>query len=143
MQVIYQKRRPEELEIGAFSLFPKTVSDSDVMMFCGETGDLSPIYLDARFAGNTSLEAQTVPPMLIASMLGGAVYRLLSPDAYPLKREFELLKPVHVGDTLTARAEITGVDKEKRQVTLLLEAYNSEKELVMKGTSLEQLVVRK
>ena len=76
-------------------------------------------------------------------MLGGAVYRLLNPNSFPLRRNFETIKPLVVGDTVTVRAEITELDSEKDQVVLILEAYNSNEDLIMTGTSVEQLVHRK
>lgn len=142
MDMIYEKKRPEDLKVGDFSLFPKTVSASDVMMFAGLTGDLSPVYLNEEFGKTTRFQQQTAHPMLVAGMLGGAVFRLLSPDAYPVRREFQVLKPLAVGDTVTARAEVTAVDLEKKQVTLKLTAYNSAGEAVVEGYSLETMDIR-
>ncbi len=143
MTFYYEEKKASDLAVGTYSLFQKTVSDSDVMMFCGETGDLSPLYQNEYYGKASDLDASVVPPMLVASLAGGAIYRLLSPNAFPLKRNFETVKPLVVGDTVTARAEITELDVKKNQVFLTLEAYNSNEELVMKGTSVEQLVGRK
>ena len=143
MNFYYKENNVADLVVGTFSLFQKTVCASDVMIFCGETGDLNPLYQNEYYGKASDLEASVVPPMLVASMLGGSVYRLLSPNAFPIKRSFETVKPLVVGDTLTTRAEIAELDIEKNQVVLTLEAYNSKEELVMTGTSIEQLVGRK
>lgn len=142
MNSVYAKKRPEDLNVGDFALFPKTVSASDVMMFCGNTGDLSPVYVNQVFGRESRFQGQVVPPMLLASMLGGAVYRLLSPDSFPLQRSFEVVKPVFAGDTVTCRAEVQEKNEETRQVTLRLEVFNSANELVLKGQSVETMDVR-
>ncbi len=142
MNSVYAKKRPEDLKVGDFALFPKTVSASDVMMFSGNTGDLSPVYVNAVFGQESKFQGQVVPPMLLASMLGGAVYRLLSPDAFPLQRKFDVVKPVFAGDTVTCRAEVVEMDAQKCQVTLRLEVFNSANELVLNGVSVETMDIR-
>ena len=143
MNFYYEEKKAMDLSVGIYSLFQKTVSDSDVMIFCGETGDLNPLYQNEYYGKASVLGAPVVPQMLVASMLGGAVYRLLNPNSFPIKRNFETIKPLVVGDTVTVRAEITELDSEKDQVVLILEAYNSNEDLIMIGTSVEQLVHRK
>lgn len=143
MRMVYEKKTPEQLKVGDFSLFPKTISASDIALFCGTTGDLSPVYLNDKFGEETCFGARVAPPMLVAGMLGGAIYRLLSPDAYPLRREFTPIKPFAVGDTLTARAEVTAIDLDTKQVTLRLTGYNTAGELVMEGLSVETMNLRK
>jgi len=143
MKMVYAKKALEDLKIGDFSLFPKTISASDIMLFAGTTGDLSPVYLNDEFGATTCFGARVAPPMLVAGMLGGAIFRLLSPDAYPVSREFRTIKPFYVGDTLTARAEVAAIDPEAQQVTLRLTAYNNAGEVVMEGTSVESMNLRK
>lgn len=143
MQNVYEKKTLADLKEGDFTLFTKTISASDVMLFAGISGDLSPLYMNEKFAEDTIFGQALANPVQIASMIGGAVFRLLKPDFYPLALSFETVKPFAVGDTITTRAEILSKDEEKNQVTLLLEAYNSARELVLKGTALEQMEIRK
>ena len=77
--------------------------------------------------------------MLIGAMVGGAIFRLLSPSSYPVKREFEMTAPVYPGDTVTIRAEIGAIDKENQRVTVEFECYNQNRELVLCGSSLESM----
>ena len=71
------------------------------------------------------------------------MFRLLGADAFPLRRSLEVLQPLAAGDTLTARAEVTAVDAAQQQVTLKLEAYNGAGEVVVQGTSVETMDIRK
>lgn len=131
---------PEKiLHVGDFALFPKTVSASDVTLFAGVSGDGNPLYLNESYGKQSGYQMRLVPPMLIASMMGGAVYRLLRPSAYPLERSFKQIKPMQVGDTLTTRAEIREIDEITGCVRVELTAYNTAGELVMQGESLEDI----
>ena len=143
MQNVYKKKTLNDLEIGDFSLFTKTISASDVMLFAGISGDLSPLYINEKFAEETIFTHPLANPMLISSLMCGAIYRLLKPDFYPNSLSFEMVEPMVVGDTVTTRAEVIQKDVEKNQVELLLEAYNSERKLVVKGRACEQLEIRK
>lgn len=75
--------------------------------------------------------------MLTGAMVGGAIFRLLSPGSYPIKREFQMEAPVYPGDTVTIRAEVAALDRDKKTVSVQFEAYNQKRELVLCGTSLE------
>lgn len=131
---------PEKvLHVGDFALFPKTVSASDVTLFAGVSGDGNPLYLNETYGNQSGYRMRVVPPMLIASMMGGAVYRLLRPSAYPLERSFTQVKPMQVGDTLTTRAEIREIDPATGHVRVELTAYNAAGELVMQGESVEEI----
>ena len=124
---------PKILHVGDFALFPKTVSASDVTLFAGVSGDMNPLYLNETYGQHSSYKMRLVPPMLIASMMGGAVNRLLRPSSCPVERRFS------VGDTLTTRAEVREIDEEKGQVRVELTAYNAAGELVMQGESVEDV----
>lgn len=135
----FEQKSLESLAQGEFSLFTKTVSETDVTLYAGISADFSPVYMNKQYAEQTRFGRQAAHPMLIASMAGGAIFRLLSPSAYPQKREFEMAAPVYPGDTVTIRAEIAAIDKVKRMVEVELEAYNQKRELVIRGKSLENL----
>lgn len=133
---------PEKvLHVGDFALFPKTVSASDVALFAGVSGDVNPLYLNETYGQQSGYKMRVVPPMLIASMMGGAVNRLLRPSSCPVERSFAVVKPMQVGDTLTTRAEVKAIDEEKGQVRVELTAYNTAGELVMQGESVEDVRV--
>ena len=130
----------EELKPGDFKLFAKTLSDTDAMLYAGVSGEMSPLYLNESFAAKTELKSRTVPPMLVAGLAGGAIYRLLSPAVKTESRTFRFLRPVYTGDTVTARAEIKEVDCAAGQVELVVSCYNQYEEKVMEGICREVLI---
>ena len=108
-------------------------------MFAGVSGDMNPLYLNETYGQHSSYKMRLVPPMLIASMMGGAVNRLLRPSSCPVERRFSVRKQMQVGDALTTRAEVREIDEEKGQVRVELTAYNAAGELVMQGESVEDV----
>lgn len=130
-----------KLKVGDFSLFTKTVSETDVTLYAGISGDFSPIHLNQQFAAQTPYGGRIAHPMLIAAMMGAAIYRLLSPNAVCRSRSFETIAPVYPTDTVTIRAEIESIDLENRLVRVDLMAYNQKREPVLKGTSVEEMSI--
>ncbi len=133
----YEQKSIEGLKAGDFSLFTKTVSETDVTLYGGISADFSPVYMNEQYGEETRFGRRVAHPMLVGAMAGGAIFRLLSPSAYPVKREFQMIAPVYPNDTITIRAEVASVDLDKRQVMVEFEAYNQKRELVLSGTSLE------
>lgn len=133
----YEQKQIESLSVGDFSLFTKTVSEPDVTLYGGISADFSPVYMNEQYGEETRFGRRVAHPMLVGAMAGGAIFRLLSPSAYPVKREFQMIAPVYPNDTITIRAEVASVDLEKKQVLVEFEAYNQKRELVLSGTSLE------
>ena len=124
---------PKILHVGDFALFPKTVSASDVTLFAGVSGDMNPLYLNETYGQHSSYKMRLVPPMLIASMMGGAVNRLLRPSSCPVERRFSVRKPMQVGDTITVVGEVTRKVLEKKYVYVRTTVYNQNDEMVADG----------
>ncbi len=135
----FEQKTVDTLKIGDFSLFTKTVSETDITLFAGISADFAPVHMNEQYAEQTRFKGRTAHPMLLGAMAGGAVYRLLSPSSVCVRREFEVIAPVYAGETVTIRAEIVSVDRERRQATVEFECYNVREELVLRGSSLEAL----
>lgn len=142
-KMVFRKATPEDLRPGAYKLFAKTLSDTDAMLYAGVSGEVSPLYLNRSFAEEAELEERVVPPMLVAGLAGGAIYRLLPPAVRTESREFRFLRPVYVGDTVTARAEIREADLASGRIEVAVSCYNQQEEQVMEGTCREVLVLWK
>ena len=135
----YKRKALCELKPEEFSLFAKTVSETDAVLFAGMSGNYDPVYMNQQYAEETEYGGRIIDPMLLAAMAGGAVFRLLSPGAVCVRREWETLRTLASGSTVTVRAEVESVDEEASEVTVLLECYDDRKELVMRGRSVERI----
>lgn len=135
----FEQKTVDTLKIGDFSLFTKTVSETDIVLYAGISADFAPVHLNEQYAAQTRFGSRIAHPMLLGTMAGGAIYRLLSPSSICVKREFEVIAPVFAGETVTIRAEITSLDREHNRVVVEFECYNVKEELVLRGSSLEAL----
>lgn len=139
----YEERPIEDFQIGEKALFTKTVSETDITLYAGISADFSPLHMNQQFAEEHRFGNRTAHPMLMGTMAGGAIYRLVPLDAWCAERSFETLGPVFPGDTVTILARISEIDKEKCRLKVAFECYNQREELVMRGVSLEELGGRK
>ena len=135
----FEQKTVDNLKIGDFSLFTKTVSETDIVLYAGISADFAPVHLNEQYAAQTRFGSRIAHPMLLGTMAGGAIYRLLSPSSICVKREFEVIAPVFAGETVTIRAEIASLDREHNRVVVEFECYNVKEELVLRGSSLEAL----
>ncbi|MDR3759009.1 MULTISPECIES: MaoC family dehydratase [Enterocloster] len=135
----FEQKTVDTLKIGDFSLFTKTVSETDIVLYAGISADFAPVHLNEQYAAQTRFGSRIAHPMLLGTMAGGAIYRLLSPSSICVKREFEVIAPVFAGETVTIRAEIASLDREHNRVVVEFECYNVKEELVLRGSSLEAL----
>ena len=135
----FEQKTVDTLKIGDFSLFTKTVSETDIVLYAGISADFAPVHLNEQYAAQTRFGSRIAHPMLLGTMAGGAIYRLLSPSSICVKREFEVIALVFAGETVTIRAEIASLDREHNRVVVEFECYNVKEELVLRGSSLEAL----
>ncbi|MGD8463465.1 MAG: MaoC family dehydratase [Anaerolineae bacterium] len=120
--------------IGQRATFTKTVTESDVTTFAGLIGDFNPIHVDAEYARKSRFGQRVAHGMftggLISAVLGN---KLPGPGAIYLSQQIEFLAPVFIGDTITARVEVSAWRPEKRIITLKTDAYNQAEEQVVTG----------
>jgi 3-hydroxybutyryl-CoA dehydratase len=108
----------DEIGIGLKAVFAKTVTDADITLFAGISGDSNPLHVSDAFAAATRFKRRIVPGMVTTSLWSTLVgTRLPGPGCAYLSQETRFLKPVFPGDTVTATLVITGVREEKQVVT--------------------------
>lgn len=111
-----------ELAVGEAAEFAKTVSESDVYLFAGVTGDLNPAHINEEYASRTFFKTRIAHGMLAAGMVSAVLgCRLPGPGTVYLRQEMSFLAPVRIGDTVTARVEVLALDLAKNQATLKTE----------------------
>ena len=114
----------EDLSIGMDAIFAKTITEADVLMFAAVSGDTNPLHLNAEFAEKTRFQQRIVHGMLTTSLWSTLVgTRLPGPGSAYMGQEINFLKPVHIGDTVTAKLTVTRIDTEKQRVFLNAEVF--------------------
>ena len=115
--------------------FTKTVTEADIVAFAEVTGDNQPLHLDDAFAAKTRFKKRIAHGMLSAGFISAVLGTKLAPDnvVVYLSQQMRFRLPVDIGDTITAEAEVTAVDAEKRIVTVRTDCTNQNGEAVVKG----------
>jgi 3-hydroxybutyryl-CoA dehydratase len=109
----------EELAPGMSALYARTVTDADIVLFAGISGDVNPVHLNHEFAANTMFEGRIAHGMLTASFISTVLgTKLPGPGCIYLSQNLKFKAPVRAGDTVNARVTITEVMPQKRRVTL-------------------------
>ncbi len=97
----------EEIEIGRKASHSKTVTEADVILFAGISGDFNPLHMNEEFARTSRFKKRVVHGAfggaLISALIGT---KLFGPGVVYVSQELNFKKPVFIGDTLTARGEI-------------------------------------
>lgn len=127
-------RSYEEITLGATASISKTITNEDVHKFASLIDDTNPVHLDPEYAKSTMFGEQIAHGMHSASF-----FTTLIADYLPglkgvyLSQEIKFLRPVRIGDTVTAQAEVIGKNEEKRRLTLKTTLHNQNGELVIDG----------
>lgn len=109
----------EDLSAGMTSIYAKTVTEADIVMFAGITGDTNPVHLDAHFADQTAFKGRIAHGMLSAGFISTVLgTRLPGPGCIYLSQTLKFRAPVKAGDTVTARVTIKSVDPQTKRVSL-------------------------
>jgi 3-hydroxybutyryl-CoA dehydratase len=124
----------EELSVGDSAEFTKTVSESDIYVFAGVTGDLNPAHINEQFAAKTFFKTRIAHGLLTAGFVSAVIgCKLPGPGTIYIKQELNFRAPVRIGDTITARAEIIEITSEKNRIRLKTTAVNQDGAVVLDG----------
>jgi 3-hydroxybutyryl-CoA dehydratase len=127
----------EQLKVGDFAQFAKTVSESDIYLYAGITGDFNPAHVNEAYAKGTFFKTRIVHGMLSAGFISAILANQLpGHGTIYLKQELSFLAPVHIGDTITARVEVIELMPEKNRVKLKTTCTNQDGVLVIAGEAI-------
>ena len=123
-----------ELNIGDKDYFEKTISESDVYLYAGITGDLNPAHINQREAKNSIFKGRIAHGMLTAGLISAVLgMKLPGPGTIYLSQEMKFLAPVRFGDTIKAEVEVIEKIEEKNRIKLSTTCTNQNGEIVLKG----------
>lgn len=127
----------DQIHAGDSAEFAKTISESDIYLYAGVTGDFNPAHINEAYAQKTFFKTRIAHGMLLAgfiSTVGGTM--LPGPGAVYIRQELDFLAPVHIGDTITARVEVKEVLADKNRVKLRTTCVNQDGKLVLDGMAI-------
>jgi 3-hydroxybutyryl-CoA dehydratase len=135
------------VEIGETFSFSKTVSESDIYLFAGITGDFAPNHVNEAYMKSSPLGGRIAHGALVigytSTIAAMATARSYSPDETPVSVGYDrirFLAPVFIGDTLSSEYKIASVDVDKRRSLADIRVVNQKGKLVCVGTHIIQWV---
>lgn len=121
-------------EEGQSGSLTRTVTSEDVDAFARISGDVNPIHLDAEYASRTRFGRRIAHGMLAVSYISAVLgSRFPGPGAVYLSQNVSFLKPVYLGDTVTATVTVSKYRPEKHILTLTTECWNQDGVKVLDG----------
>jgi 3-hydroxybutyryl-CoA dehydratase len=107
----------EDLAVGMTEVFSKTVTDADISLFAGVTGDTNPVHLNQEFAEATMFKGRIAHGMLCAGLISAVLgTKLPGPGCIYIGQNLSFKAPVKIGDTVSARVTVREIIAGKRRV---------------------------
>ncbi len=106
----------EDLAEGMTASYAKTVTDADIVLFAGVSGDTNPVHLNDEFARETMFKGRIAHGMLSASLISTVFgTKMPGPGCIYMSQTLRFKAPVRPGDTVTARVTVVELKPEKKQ----------------------------
>ena len=121
-----------QLKVGDQASLSKTITEQAVIEFARITSDTNPLHLDEEYASRTRFGGRIAHGMLGASLISAVLGTKLGGPIY-LGQTLRFLKPVRIGETITATAVVTAVNQEKNIATLSTSVTNADGAEVIVG----------
>jgi 3-hydroxybutyryl-CoA dehydratase len=124
----------DQLRIGEEASFSKTITETDVYLFAGISGDFNPMHVNEEFAKLTPFKTRiahgALPQSLIAPVLG---MKLPGLGTVAVEINCRFKAPTFFGDTITAKARVKEKLEDKRWVRMSLTWTNQRGDIVAEG----------
>ena len=125
----------DEIKIGDTASFSKTITETDVYLFAGISGDFNPLHVNEEYAKTTQFKSRiahgSLPSSLLAPVLG---MMLPGPGTLALEVSQKFRRPTYFGDTITCQVEVSKKIDRMKAVEMKITWTNQRDEVVSKGT---------
>ena len=135
----YGVKTYETFAVGDSATFSKTIGEADVVLFAAVSGDNYPLHVDEEYAKTTRFGRRAVHGMLSASLISTVVGLILQkPGGIYVEQSLRFRRPVFLGDTLTATAEVVELVPAERRLRIRARVVNQAGKTVVEGDGVVQ-----
>ncbi len=121
-------------EIGQTATIEKTLDKQTVVAFASVSEDYNPIHLDEDFAKTSQFERPIVHGMLASSLISGLLAsKVPGAGSIYLGQSLKFLRPIFVGETVTAKVEVISVREDKPIAVISTQVLNVNGEVAVDG----------
>ena len=122
----------------------KTVSETDVYLFAGITGDFSGVHVDEEFCKSTRYGHRIAHGALLVGFVSTVMARMTAllppPGGVSYRYEVRFTRPVLIGDTVTTALTLQEVRPERRELVFAARTTNQRSETVLEGETILKLI---
>lgn len=120
-------------KVGDAAEMTKVFTEEDVYLFAGITGDRNPVHISKEYAAGTRFRERIVHGILTSGLISATIgMKLPGTGCLYVSQTVNFLKPVKIGDEITARVEVVEVISEKR-LRLRTQCINQRGDVVIDG----------
>ncbi len=124
----------QEIKLGDSASFTKTITEADITLFAGYSGDFNPAHINAVEAEQGMFHGRIAHGMLSAGFISAVLGMYLpGPGTIYMGQELRFVKPVHIGDTVTATCTVVERNEEKNRLKLETVVTNQNGDPVITG----------
>ena len=117
-----------EYKIGEKTCVKKTITEPDIMKFAEVSGDYNPVHIDQKIAEKSVFGNRIAHGFLVGSIISNAIgMELPGPGTIYMEQDMKFLKPVFIGDTVTAVIEVADIINEKKNILKLSTIVTNQK----------------
>jgi 3-hydroxybutyryl-CoA dehydratase len=125
----------DQLSVGDAVESRKTISETDVYLFAGVSGDFNPLHVDAEYAKTTPFGARVAHGPLTFSLCAGLLgMELPGLGTVAVSNQITYEAPVFIGDTIAVRVEVAELDPARNRATMAVTWRNQEGTQVASGS---------
>lgn len=139
MKELLDIKRWEDINIGDKYTFSREITQSDILTWVEMMGDDNPVHVDEEYAKTTRFGNIIAPGIMVAGLISTVMTKATFGNVYS-GQTLKFLRPVYVGDTITAVGEVIGKLEEKHRVVIKTECFNQKGELVIAGEGQEYII---
>lgn len=127
----------DDLKVGQKSSFTKSITETDVYLFAGISGDINPAHINAEYAKGTFFKKRIAHGILSGALISAVIgVQLPGPGTIYASQSLNFLAPVYFGDTITSTVEVKEIIKEKNRAILTTLCTNQDGVVVTKGEAI-------
>ena len=124
------------MKVGDSACFTKTITETDVYLYAGISGDFNPAHINQTEAEKGMFGKRIAHGMLSAGLISAVLgTRLPGPGTIYMGQELRFTKPVCFGDTITATVTVAELIPEKNRAKLETICTNQDGEVVISGVA--------
>lgn len=128
-------RTIEELNVGDRAYFAKTLTESDMMLFAGITGDQNQLPVNEEFAKHTPYGRRIAHGMLTAGFISTILGMKLPGFGTSInKMKVKFKAPVYLGDTIEICVEMTELKRAENRASFVATGINQDGKVVLEGS---------